>query len=370
MIVSSRPSILYKALFASSLQTGLIVKVALISTAALFGILELLAILMAILLSGTITGAIGDMYVATRQVDKGNLQHRIPVKRRDQLAALATAFNTMTGSLDRLMHEQISAEREKDRIQNELKIAQEVQNNLFPHTSIDLPNFEIYGTCLPARTVGGDYYDFIPYGNSKLYLALGDISGKGISAALLMASLHSAVRAYRSGSTPKPEDLGLGPEPEFNVSPGRLMALLNQHLLTSTQSAKYATLFLACYDSETKKLTYSNGGHLPPLLLCANGETKHLDCGGSVVGLMDGLKYDEETVQMNHGDLLVLYSDGLTEPERDTVDFGEERLEQLVRRNQILPLADIAARSFAAVKEWIGDAEQPDDMTMVLARLS
>ncbi len=366
LFVTSRPAVLYSKLFASSLQIGLVVKLALISVGIAFALIELLACLMAFALSRTITRSISDLYAATQAIDRGNLEHRIPVRRKDQLAALATSFNSMTASLQSLLAEQ----REKDRMQNELKIAQAVQKNLFPHTSIDIPNFEVYGLCEPARTIGGDYYDFIPFGASQLYIALGDISGKGISAALLMASLHSAVRAYQSGDCSEEDALSPAMLDELTVSPGKMLALLNRHLYSSTQPEKYATLFLASYDNGTRMLTYSNGGHLPPIVLCRDGSVKRLDCGGSVVGLLEGMEYDEATVQLDRGDLLIAFSDGLTEPEREGEDFGEERLIQTVRRNEILTLPEIAAHTIKAVKAWIGDDEQPDDMTLVLARLS
>ncbi len=366
MIVVSRPAVLYNKLFSSSITFGVYVKAALISVGVVFALLELLACLMAFALSRTITRSIGDLYEATQAIDRGNLEHRISVRRKDQLGTLATSFNTMTASLQGLLAEQ----REKDRMQNELKIAQAVQKNLFPHTMIDIPNFEVYGLCEPARTIGGDYYDFIPFGASQLYIALGDISGKGISAALLMASLHSAVRAYQSGDCSEGDAIRPLALEELSVSPGKMLALLNRHLYSSTQPEKYATLFLASYDNETRLLTYSNGGHLPPIVLCKDQSVKRLDCGGSVVGLLEGMQYREATVQLDRGDLLIAYSDGLTEPERDGEDFGDERLIATVRRNQILNLPDIAAHTIAAVKDWIGEAEQPDDMTLVLARLS
>jgi sigma-B regulation protein RsbU (phosphoserine phosphatase) len=366
LFVTSRPAVLYRKLFASSLTVGVYVKWALISVGIAFALLELLACLMAFALSRTITRSIADMYEATQAIDKGDLEHRIPVRRKDQLARLATSFNTMTASLQGLLAEQ----REKDRMQNELKIAQAVQKNLFPHTTIDIPNFEVYGLCEPARTIGGDYYDFIPFGASQLYIALGDISGKGISAALLMASLHSAVRAYQSGDCSEDDAIHPAMLEELTVSPGKMLALLNRHLYSSTQPEKYATLFLASYDNETRILTYSNGGHLPPIVLCTDGSVKRLDCGGSVVGLLEGMQYREATVQLERGDLLIAFSDGLTEPERDGEDFGDERLIATVKRNQILNLPEIAAHTIKAVKEWIGDEEQPDDMTLVLARLN
>ena len=356
LVVVSRPSVLYDRLFSNSVQTGTAVRIALVAIGMTFILIELLACLMALALSRTITGSIANLYEATRQIDQGNLDYHIPVRRRDQLAALAGSFNTMTASLKGLLAEQL----EKDRMQTELKIAQEVQNNLFPHLDLNLPNFELYGICEPARVIGGDYYDFIPFGPSQVYLALGDISGKGISAALLMASLHSAVRAFQR------EEL---PPAEYNLSPATLLALLNRHLFTSTQPAKYATLFVASYDNSTRQLTYANGGHPAPILLSADGRIRRLDCGGSVVGLLEQMHYDEATIQLEPGDLLIAYSDGLTEPERGLVEFGEERLVEAVRRNQILPLAEIASGVLEAVRQWFGEAEQPDDMTLVLARL-
>jgi sigma-B regulation protein RsbU (phosphoserine phosphatase) len=302
---------------------------------------------------------VADLYGATQAIDRGDLNHLIPVRRKDQLSALAASFNGMTASLRKLLEEQ----REKQRMESELNVAQEVQRNLFPHTAIDLPELEVYGTCEPARTIGGDYYDFIPFGGCQIYLSLGDISGKGISAALLMASLHSAVRAYRAAEGQ--QEVGV----EESLSPGRLLGLLNRHLFTSTQPAKYATLFLASYDCETRRLTYANGGHPPPVVLRADGSVRRLECGGCVVGLLEGMVYEEETVELGNGDLLMAYSDGLSEPERDGEDFGEARLIEVVRRNAILPLGDIAGKTLGAVREWIGDEEQPDDMTLVLARV-
>ena len=355
--VVSRPSPLYQRLFANSVRVGTLVRDGLIVIAIVFGLLELLALAMAVRLSRTITASVADLYGATREIDQGHLSHRIQVDRHDQLAALATSFNTMAGSIEELLAEQ----REKERMQGELAIAKEVQNNLFPHAPSQAVGLEVYGICKPARSVSGDYYDFMQAGDGRLCLALGDISGKGISAALLMASLHSAVRAFQFGGASCSS-------PDAAPSPAALLGLLNHHLYSSTQPEKYATLFLACHDTATRELTYSNGGHLPPLVLCANGAVTRLECGGSVVGLLDGLAYREATVQLEAGDLLVAYSDGLTEPENDFGEFGEDRLLELIRQNRQQPLPAIAAHILRALSQWIGEAEQPDDMTLVLAR--
>ena len=201
---------------------------------------------------------------------------------------------------------------------------------------------------------------------SQLALALGDISGKGISAALLMASLHSAVRAYRFGESGG-EQL-LDGEANLLANPALMLERLNRHLYTSTQPEKYATLFLAHYDGTDQSLTYSTGGQLPPLVLCANNDVKRLDCGGSVVGLLPDMKYEQATITMSPGDILIIYSDGVTEPENEFGDFGEDRLLDLVKRNRNMSLEGISNSVMQALTTWIGDQEQPDDITLVLAR--
>jgi sigma-B regulation protein RsbU (phosphoserine phosphatase) len=362
--VISRPTLLYAQLFASSVKVGKVVWAMLIGIAAFFALLELFALLMATSLSWTITRSVAELYQGTRAIDAGHLEHRIPAKRKDQLAALANSFNRMAASVSDLLVQQ----REKERLLNELAIAQEVQSTLFPQSPARMGALEVHGTCLPARTVGGDYFDFIfgfgpglgADGKSAghVTLALGDISGKGISAALLMSALHSADRAFSAA---------VGEE-GTPVSPALLLKLLNAHLFRSTQSARYATLFLATYDPATRRLTYSNGGHLPPLVISNDGSVQRLEVGGAVVGLLDGLEYEEATVQLEPGDLLVAYTDGLTEPEKNGEDFGEQRLMEFVQARRHEPLTQLATNTLNVVKAWIGEQEQPDDMTVVLAR--
>ncbi len=132
---------------------------------------------------------------------------------------------------------------------------------------------------------------------------------------------------------------------------------------------KYATLFLGMYDGATRRLNYSNAGHLPPLILGDDGSCSRLGRGGTVVGLFDEVPYDEDTVELAPGDIFLAYSDGVTEPENDFGEFGEERLISIVQENRDLPLARISEIVTAAVDDWIGAAEQPDDVTLVLARV-
>jgi len=155
---------------------------------------------------------------------------------------------------------------------------------------------------------------------------------------------------------------------ELFQSPGRILSLLNRHLYRSTQPEKYATLFLAHYDARSAMLTYSNAGQLPPLVLGRDGVVRRLDRGGTVVGLMDGMRYEEDRFQMRSGDIVVAYSDGVTEPENDFGEFGEERLMEVVNRYRDQPLHVISNQVMQALDAWIGAEEQPDDITLVLAR--
>ena len=148
-----------------------------------------------------------------------------------------------------------------------------------------------------------------------------------------------------------------------------MLSLLNHQLYHSTPMEKYATLFLGMYDGEARRLTYSNAGHLPPIILGEDGTCCRLEQGGTVVGLFDEIPYDEDTVQMRPGDIFLAYSDGVTEPENDYGEFGEQRLISLVQENRDLPLARISEIVTAAVDDWIGANEQPDDVTLVLARV-
>jgi sigma-B regulation protein RsbU (phosphoserine phosphatase) len=127
-------------------------------------------------------------------------------------------------------------------------------------------------------------------------------------------------------------------------------------------------LFLGIYDGEERKIIYSNGGHLPPIILAEDGSRRKLDCGGMVIGLFDNMSYEEGAVPLRVGEIFLAYSDGVTEPENDFGEFGEERLIDLVRENRHLPLERITEIVTAAVDDWIGANEQPDDITLVLAR--
>jgi sigma-B regulation protein RsbU (phosphoserine phosphatase) len=377
IVVGSRPSMLYNVLFNTlGTKTGIFINV-LVGIAIFLGIIELIALFIGVRLTRSMTKSVAELYAATEHVNRGDFSHRIQVKTRDQMAALETSFNSMSASLAKLIAEQ----KEKQRLESELAIAHEVQTLLFPRQMSDLSALEVHGVCRPARTVSGDYYDFIPLRNDRLMLAVGDISGKGISAALLMATVHAFVRAYslEPQHALEPALLTSGANfqggqcltldlPQGECAPGSLMSTLNYQLYRSTPPEKYATMFLGCYDGASRTLTYSNAGHLPPMVLCHDGKVQRLEVSGTVVGLFDGVNYAESRLPMQPGDIFIAFSDGVTEPENEFGEFGEDRLVDLIRANRDQPLARISEVLTGAVSDWIGGNEQPDDVTLVLAR--
>jgi phosphoserine phosphatase RsbU/P len=270
----------------------------LLGIAIFSGLIELAALYIGTRLSRSMTLSVAELYSATEHVNRGDLTHRIQIRSRDQMAALVPSFNSMTESLAKLIAEQ----KEKQRLESELAIAHEVQDLLFPHKFTGLTSLEIYGVCRPARSVSGDYYDFIPLGTDRMVLAVGDISGKGISAALLMATVHAFVRAYslEPAMVLTPVALGVGAfysgDPRMyyrgdgitqsQLAPGMLMTTLNYQLFRGTPSEKYATMFLGCYDATVRELRYCNAGHLPPIMLRENGDISRLETSGTVVGLL------------------------------------------------------------------------------------
>lgn len=370
---TTRLSTVYNYLTASMGVESGSVGVVLIVLAVAFAVVVLAAFLIGISLTRKITYSVANLYKATQHINRGDFTHRIQVQEKDQLAALQVSFNSMTDNLERLIAEQ----KEKERLQSELEIAHEVQAQLFPQAIAGTSTLELHGVCRPARIVSGDYYDFLSYGPEQVMVAVGDISGKGISAALLMATIHSAVRAYEQEQL-----VSVGTAAAYGTntriaavesrmsppSPAQMLWLLNRHLFQSTQPEKYATLFLGYYDDQKHRLTYCNAGHLPPIILAPDGSVRRLETGGTVVGLFYDRDYEEETVELYPGDIFIAFSDGITEPENEFGEFGEERLIETVAAYRHLPLEKICEHTISAIQDWIGLTEQPDDITLVLAR--
>jgi phosphoserine phosphatase RsbU/P len=326
---------------------------------AVFLLIELGALAGSMRLTRTITRSVHELHEGTHQVSAGNLSHRTPIHGQDQLSDLAGSFNSMTGQIQKLIVEV----REKEKLESELEIAREVQIQLFPKVVPKLKTLELAGRCIPSRFVSGDYYDFVPLDDRWIALGLGDISGKGISAALVMASVQSALHAQlKFAGSMRPDS------PNGDLSTATLMARLSQQLYENTPAAKYATFFCSVYDDETGNLLYTNAGHLPPILV-RGGKASPLQGDGLVIGLFPKVTFEQQTVQLQTGDLLAVFSDGIPEAENQAGDqFGEERLSGILIQNVEKPLEEIIQLITDQVTAWAHDPEARDDATILLAR--
>jgi sigma-B regulation protein RsbU (phosphoserine phosphatase) len=366
LLVYTRMSAVLGTLFGTSIflgdmAYGQVIWALFLIIITLFLIVELVALVIGVSLSRTITSAVHELYLGTRRVKEGDFSHRIPVRGNDQLAELGASFNTMTENLERL----IVVAKEKERLESELEIAREVQSLLFPKNVPGLKTLMLTGVCNPARVVSGDYYDFIRL-DSSVAFAIGDVAGKGISAALLMASIQSTMRMQLTAGEPGMAGNGGAPHP---FSTAVMVSRLNKLLYANTSPEKYATFYFALYDEKTQLLTYTNAGHLQPILL-RKGVPELLEVTGTVVGAFPFSLYEERTIPLAGGDVLVAYTDGMIEPENEYGEmFGEQRLTDLLAKNVDRDSPEIIARVMEAVLQWSGDAaELSDDMTMLVAR--
>jgi sigma-B regulation protein RsbU (phosphoserine phosphatase) len=329
--------------------------------AVIFLIIEGIALLIGARLTRSITYTVDKLYDATERVKKGDFSYRIRVPSNDQISALGEAFDSMTASVERLLRES----EEKLRLESELEIAREVQAQLFPRSAPEVPGLGLYGVCKAARSVSGDYYDFLKLGENRVCLVLGDVSGKGISAALLMAAIQSALRAqFYDGFAPTSGSHASA------LSTAEVVSRLNLQLYENTPREKYVTFFFAVYDAATRTLTYTNAGHLPPVLL-RRGKVERLRVGGTVVGLFSPITYEQAEIQIQPGDLLLAFTDGITEPENIYgEEFGEDRMLEVVRRALNASPQILVEEIYRSVSDWTGSPELQDDMTLVVAKAS
>jgi phosphoserine phosphatase RsbU/P len=365
LAVHTRPSALMGVLLserADELQ-GLL-PIVFSSVAIAFLIVELVSLVVGVSLTRTITGAVHNLYQGTARVMHSDFSHKIPVSGRDQIADLSRSFNTMTENLERLL----AVAKEKERLETEIEIARQVQEQLYPKAAPVLKTLRVTGMCEPARMVSGDYYDYQALSTHQLAIAIGDVAGKGISAALLMATIQAALRMELRAALDSPA--ASASTNGFHLSTARMVSDLNQQLYATTSPEKYATFCFALYDDETGIVSYTNAGH-PPAILIRGGSATQLDVNGTVVGAFPFSKYGESKVQLERGDLLVWYTDGITEPEDAYGEmFGEERLIELIAKNAERPDAQIIQTIMESVCQWTASPELSDDMTVVLARKS
>jgi serine phosphatase RsbU (regulator of sigma subunit) len=263
------------------------------------------------------------------------------------------SFDEVTQSVE-AQRRSVAAKLESERrATRELEIAKEVQARLFPQTQPGLRTLDYAGVCIQARQVGGDYYDFLDLGPERLGLVIGDISGKGIAAALLMANLQANLRSQCAIALDQPQ---------------RLLRAVNQLFCENTPDGAFATLFFAEYDDREGRLRYANCGHLCGLLLRSDGSVERLDSTGTVLGIFKKWDCAIGERQLGPGDTLALYTDGITEAfDGRGEEFGEERLIEVLQRNRELCSQDLLAAIVAEVRKY-SPQEQNDDITLIVGK--
>lgn len=340
--------------------------------AVLFLMVELAALFLGVRITGGITGAVVELYRGTHRIIAGDLETRIRIPNQDEFGELARSFNRMAAAVKQGREEAVARER----LEQELDTARRIQVSLLPQRMPDIPGFEVVATSVPSRQVGGDYFDFVDLADGRLGVVVGDVSGKGIPAALLMANLQAALQGQV-------------------IHPGTVaqtMGRVNDLMVRSADTAMYATFFYGVLDRTTGEFTYSNAGHEPPILIRADGDLERLDVGGIPIGMLPGGEWEEARVTIGPGDLMVLFSDGITEAmgpvettagpvadmggggeddedEEPEPDFFEiERLVEVVRVNIGRSALEVRDRILEAVAAHTRGAPQSDDMTLVVLR--
>lgn len=320
---------------------------------SLLVLVQIVATLQGFVYARAIANSVSTLDHGVRAIRSGDFGQRMQPREHDQLGALAMAFNDMTARLQGLMEERVQHEA----VERELTIARDVQARLFPATNPYAPFLEAMGVCMPARVVSGDAYDFVEVGGGWDAM-VADVSGKGISAALLMASMHSALRSSYLG-------LARGEVPD----PAEILTRLNRHLHLYAEPSRFVTLFLVRYTGNGK-LVYCNAGHNPAVLV-RDGRVEWLASGGLMLGPFPDLVYQSAVVDVQPGDVVCLYTDGLTEAESPTGEqFGDERLARAMRALSGQSPKDVIAALQTEVRTWRAGGEPGDDLTLVVLRIT
>ena len=305
-------------------------------------------------------------------LDKKSFEERVspPRNEEDELAVFETELRRKNATLYsaevrlQLMHHEnppvfvaiiqdITEQKKLIRIEEELRVAHDIQAKLLPASPPSLDGYDIYGISIPAREVGGDYYDFITIDEDHIACCLGDVSGKGMPAALLMSNLQAIIRGQSM----------------LNLGTSECLRRSNRLLYFNTTADKFATFFYALLDTREHRIYYSSAGHNFPLLFLEGGEPQRLEIGGIILGWMEEFTYDEGCVFLKPGDLLLIYSDGITEALNvNEEEYEEERLTALVKNHLHRSSEEIARLIINEVNLFMGDADQYDDMTLLLIK--
>jgi serine phosphatase RsbU (regulator of sigma subunit) len=301
-------------------------------------------------ISHRMTRRVAELSAGVRQLASGDFKTRVPVQSQDEFGALAASFNRMAADLEQ--HQALVVEQE--RLHRELELSRLIQTEMLPRAPLRLGPAEIKGVSIPAREVGGDFFNYFALPDGRMALLVGDVSGKGVSAALLMANIQATLRARLPLETDLPQ----------------LADHLDREVDQNTPHSVYLTLFLAILDANSRTLRYVNAGHNPQFLLGAGGGIQPLSSTGMPIALFSGQGYKDASVEMGPGDLLFFYTDGLVETENDAGEmFGAERLQALLASEHHQSADRVLERVEAAVRTFRGKAEPFDDATMMALRL-
>ncbi len=332
----------------------------LVVVGGLFLVIEAVALIMGLALAKSITGSVHELFTGTERVRQGDFTHKITIKARDQLGELADSFNSMTASIEELLRQAA----EKKRLEEELRIARQIQMSLLPQGPLLMPGLSVAALCVPAREVGGDYYDFLPLDDHRLGVLIADVSGKGTSAALYMAELKGLMLSLS----------------RIHSSPRSLLIEANQIIAENLDARSFITMTYAVLDLHARTMTYARAGHTPLIYVPGPGapsrEAKILAPDGLVLGLKidDGQMFEslleEVTLPLRPGDFFLFFTDGISEAMNEGDDcFGESRLRELSEEHAHLSSEELRERILREIEAFVGGAAQHDDMTMILMKI-
>jgi sigma-B regulation protein RsbU (phosphoserine phosphatase) len=357
MLFHFQPYDLLRRLSPGTLNMGDLLVKALAAVAAVFLVMYFVALVLGLMLARSITGSIHELYRGTERLRGGDFTKRIPIQSRDQLGDLAESFNVMAQSIQGLLMEQA----EKQRLEEELRIARQIQMSLLPQGAVSLPGLRVSALCLPAAEVGGDYYDLLPLSPSRMGVLVADVSGKGTSAALYMAELKGLVLSLS----------------RIYDSPARLLSEANRILSATLDARSFITMTYAVVDTAARTMRYARAGHNPVIQYdAASGRTRVLTPAGLGLGIDSGARFDEileeAEVPLETGDMFLFFTDGLSEAMNDRAElFGERRIRDVIESadGQGGDESALKDRILAEIRAFVGDAAQHDDMTMVVLKV-
>jgi len=331
------------------------VVIGLIALAVLFFIIELFALFFSVRISEGIVSAVHVLHKRTKTLTAGDLDSRVEIPNEDEFGDLATSFNEMTAAV-KVGKEAALANL---RLTQEMDTARGIQERLLPAGDPAISGFQITGASIPSREVGGDYFDFLVMDNQMVGVAIGDVSGKGMPAALLMANLQAGLQ----GQVIHPSTVS------------EVVSRVNDLVVRSTDPHMFATFFYGLIDTRQGTFVSTNAGHNPPMVLRNSGEIDLLTKGGLLLGMLEDQPYRQDTIQLEPGEVVVLYTDGITEAvgpgvEEDDPEamFGEDALSEVLQNNGHLPAIGIKEAILDAVKVHTAGMQQSDDITLVVVR--